>query len=183
MWTLGASVALALAADLAAVAADAFFEAETKAAYLFNFARFTDWPTGEVRDEIRLGVLDLREYRRPLAFFESKTIGGKKFRVIELSGTNKIQHCHMVFLNGADAKRIKRFLHAVKDEPILTIGEDRSFVREGGILAMLTSRNTISLLACITHARRQNVSVGSRLLELCETWLPDPKPDPRKAAQ
>lgn len=113
-------------------------EADLRAAYLFNFVRFTEWPEGAFNgngDELRIGVLGseeaLAEIQKKL---EGKSVGKRVLKFKRGAVPGDLKSCALVFVSDAQKAQISAVVETFKGEPVLTVGESEGFVSSGGII-------------------------------------------------
>jgi len=124
-WLASASRAVAQSAD------------DVGAAFLYNFAKFVEWPAKSFPDAaapITIGFVG----KTPMAdIFEQnvrgKTAAGREFLVKRLDGLAGAETCQMVFLT--DASQAAALVGATKSKSILTVGLGDAFLSAGGMIA------------------------------------------------
>jgi hypothetical protein len=163
-----------MAASPSAIAADPptapASEVDLKVAFLLNFARFVKWPgpTATNDEPFVVGVFDLEPLREPLAQLERKTVRDRAFRVRHCRGTNDVAGCHILFINASEPEIQKSVLAAVKDKPVLTVGEAPEFLAEGGIVRFVLRNDRLRLQMSRLAATRAGLELSARLLEIAE---------------
>jgi YfiR/HmsC-like len=171
-----------------APATSASLEYEVKAAFLFRFAQFVEWPADTFKepsepftyctigDDPFHGALE-----RTLT---GKTIGTRQLRVEHLSGTGagtststaKIGECQVLFVGGlADRKHVAETLASTGSLPILTVGEADQFVENGGAIGFCTEDNKIRFEVNLDAAGKAGLKISAKLLALAKTVLGAPK--------
>jgi YfiR/HmsC-like len=156
-------------------------EYSIKAAFLFHFAQFVEWPEGAFRkadsplvyctigEDPFQGLLD--------ATLKDKTIGAHAFQIRHLKQIQDAEGCHLVFVGEGEKKQILAALAVLKGSPILTVGESERFVQEGGIIAFCLEENKIRFEINLEAAEKANLKISSRLLALAKTVIGKPKRD------
>lgn len=152
-----------LAGDLPLYAQDISLEYRVKAAYLFNFARFVEWPAEAVSGPLTLCVAGRDVFGPVLAdTVKDESIGGRPLvaRVI----LEPEPDCNVVFVpRGAAASA---YLRAASGRPVLTIGETPDFQRMGGIVTFVVQDGNVRFEINRTAAERAKLRISSRLLRL-----------------
>jgi hypothetical protein len=155
----------------AAAAQDAPEEAEIQAAFLFNFGKFVEWPPiafqhGGPFTICVIGDPKLSDAVELLA--RGKNINGKEVRVHRLNSHDVADACHILFI-GRDARKEKGpLLAAVRNIPVLTVGEEEGFEEQGGILNLANEKDRIQLQANPEAARQAGLTISSKLLSLAK---------------
>ena len=113
-------------------------EADVKAAFLYNAAKFVEWPTNAFTSEtapLRVGVFGDDEFLARLSVLLSdKKAHGRAFEVKKITNPQDAKNFQIVFVGAAENKRGLLVLDAVKKSPVLTIGESDEFLEYGGII-------------------------------------------------
>jgi hypothetical protein len=175
---LGALV-LVLGGDWAGGQATATSEYQVKAAFLFHFAQFVDWPPETYKDAASpltyctaggdpfQGGLD--------ASMNGKTIGGRPIRVLHLKEAGESQGCQILFLGIADKKLVSATLAKLSGSPVLTVGESINFAQGGGMIGFLLEDNKVRFEINLEAAERAKLKISARLLALAKTVIGGPK--------
>jgi hypothetical protein len=155
-------------------------EYEVKAAFLFRFAQFVDWPpeafkaAGEPFTYCTIGEDPFQgALERTL---NGKTIGQRALRVEHLNGAGKIGECQVLFVGGSgDKKHIEETLASTGNLPILTVGEADRFAEDGGAIGFCTEDNKIRFKVNLVAAGKAGLKISAKLLALAKTVLGVPK--------
>ena len=154
-------------------------EYQVKAAFLFHFAQFVDWPPEAfkaidspityctVGEDPFQGALD--------ASLDGKKIGARAFRVQHFKQMQQIQECQVLFLGSAEKKSIAAELANLKGAPVLTVGESENFAHGGGIIGFLLEDNKVRFEINVEAAERAKLKISARLLALAKTVIGGPK--------
>lgn len=145
-------------------------EYQIKAAFLYHFAQFVEWPDSTLngRDlSLNLCIFDgdphLLELRNSI---EGKSIGSRVFHVRPLSQAQEIQGCQILFLSRDEARRQSAMLKSLRCLPVLTVGETSNFLAEGGMIRFHTEDNKIRFDINLGSADLSHLKISSRLLLL-----------------
>jgi hypothetical protein len=152
------------------VGMDSADEYEIKAAMYVNTLRLVDWPAakrGDPASPLVIGVAGSDEMARALeTIARSKNASGRRFTIRRISGTVGLEDCHSVFLGGGDRKKIQAALQSLGREPVLTIGEDDSFIPLGGMIALALRNGTVEIEVNLDVVRNDGLSISSQLLKI-----------------
>ncbi|MBO7433189.1 MAG: YfiR family protein [Salinivirgaceae bacterium] len=128
--------AIAVLSLIAGSAHAQYSEYEVKAAYVFNFAKFIEWPESYIGDTIQLCI-----YKDdPFGIILEKTMIGRKangrsWNIRRVSNINDIGNCHILILSGTKQHEIMQVLKAIDKKPIVTIGDEMAgFCMLGGVI-------------------------------------------------
>ena len=142
-------------------------EYEVKAAFVYNFAKFVEWPpnSGGATNFCVLGPE--HAYSALEAVVRGKTISGRPPQVKRLnSGAEARGQCQILFIASKEAGRPAAILAALKDESILTIGESEKFLEEGGTINFLLEDDRVRFEISLPPAHRAHLAISSKLLQL-----------------
>jgi len=159
---LGAAVAVA----------DGYTESEIKAAFLYKFTGFVEWPDSSFPDKdtpFRIGVLG----EDPFGKILDDTVRGKKAKnrdiLIKRSGdANDLKECHIVFISSSEERRLRTILDEFKKSSALTVGDTEDFAKDGGIINLVAVDNRIGLEVNVDAAKDAKFRISSRLLKLAK---------------
>jgi hypothetical protein len=148
-------------------------EYQIKAVFLYNFVQFTEWPTNaflNTNSPVVIGVLGGDPFGKWLdeAVHHQKK-NGRVIQVERFQKVEEITNCHALFVSSSEETRMPQILAALRDRPILTVGETDDFVKRGGMIQFATEKNRIRLRINVNAAKVPNLSISSKLLRLADT--------------
>jgi hypothetical protein len=152
-------------------------EYEVKAAFIYNFAKFVEWPEGAFSSgnaAINLCVTDEGPSMKAFESVRGKTVKGREIVVGQCDEIQDIAACHILFVSSSGKKRPGQVLEAVKGRRILTVGDEKGFARLGGIINFITVDNKISFEINPDAAKRAGLEISSKLLKLAEIVREEP---------
>lgn len=156
-------------------------EYAVKAAFLFHFAQFVEWPEGAFQDaNSPLVYCTIGEDPFQGALDESlkgKTIEARALQVRHLKDGRDAQGCHVVFIGKTDKRRVTDELTSLGNSPVLTVGETEQFLRDNGMIAFCMEENKIRFNINLEAAKKAKLKISSRLLTLARTVIGTPKRD------
>ncbi|MBU1054115.1 MAG: YfiR family protein [Proteobacteria bacterium] len=145
-------------------------ESKLKAAFIYNFAKFVDWPATESKDtssqSFVIGVLGSNPIIEELLAIEGKIIKGRKLAVRLLSNIKEINNCQVVFISASEKNNLISILNAVKNKEILTVSDMNNFVGNGGNIGFVRIENKIRFDINLKTAEKSNLKIRSDLLAL-----------------
>lgn len=161
-------VCLLAAAPLPAQNDASMPEDDIKAAFLFSFAKFIEWPPRAGEDAaLVVGVLGRDGFAATLEqTVRGKTVNGKPLVVKRLARPQEALGCHVVFIGGGDRNRVKQILSALPASGVLTVGEAEQFAQWGGIINFVKETNRIRFEINADAATRAGLRISSRVLQL-----------------
>ena len=154
---------LVLSAAVALHAQEVSLEYQLKAAYLLNFVKFVEWPSGAGSGPLVICVAGRNPFGAALAetlrdeFVSDRMLAA---RVIAMPESG----CHVLFLPHGVAPTT--YLRAARDSPTLTVGESPEFIAEGGIVNFIVDQGKIRFQISPDAAERAELRISSHLLRL-----------------
>lgn len=146
-------------------------EYKVKAAFLFNFAKFVEWPErhGDTGSVI-IGVIGLDPFGENLdQVVRDKTVGTKPIAIRRFAGLEQLQPCDILFISPSESSRLDAILKALDGTATLTVGEDEGFVRKGGVIRFFTEESKIRFEINLDAAEYEGLRLSSRLLQVART--------------
>jgi hypothetical protein len=165
---LAVLVALAISAQLRAQSDAA--EYRIKATFLFDFAKFVDWPADTFKDEkqpITFCTVGKDPFRGALdEVVSGKMSGNHSLRVRHYKLPQDILGCHILFIGSQKKKYIAEVLTRLKHAPVLTVGESDGFVQQGGMIGFVLEEDKLQFNVNLGAARAAQLKISSKLLSL-----------------
>jgi YfiR/HmsC-like len=163
------AIGLVLGSAALGRANDAVTDYDVKAAFLYNFAKFVEWPDArfQTADEaIVIGVLGNDDFADRLArIVAGKRVRGRGLVVHSGDAIAEIGDCHIVFVAGAAAERVNRVLAAV-GPATLVVGETASFARRGGMINFILENRRVLFEINVQALTRAGLKASSQLLSV-----------------
>ncbi|MBF0477398.1 MAG: YfiR family protein [Deltaproteobacteria bacterium] len=154
-------------------------ESRVKAAFIYNFAKFVEWPEQALPDKddtILLCAIEDTDFGQAFDLIEEKIVKGRKvvYQCCPKS-SRALDTCHIVYLNSQDPKIVQEVLRSLKGRHVLTVGELDGFVQLGGIINLYSSDNKIRFEINVDAANRAGLKLSSQLLKLAKIYREEPK--------
>lgn len=154
-------------------------EYQVKAAFLFHFAQFVEWPPQAFKsDASPLTYCTIGEdpFQGALdASLSGKMIGTRPIRVEHLKEAQDMRECHIVFIGPMEKKRISSVLAVLKGAPVLTVGDSEHFVNEGGVIGFCLEAKKVRFEINLDVATEAQLKISAKLLTLAKTVIGDPR--------
>jgi len=152
--------------------APAFDEYQVKAAFLYNFAKFVEWPPGTFAnstDPIAICIVGQNPFGSALeSMVQGKKVGDRTFAVRRLADTQQSGQCQILFIGATEWRRTRALLDAVKSTGVLTVGESEDFMALGGIINFRLDGPRVRIQVDLQMAERARLRISSKLLSLAE---------------
>ena len=147
-------------------------EPQVKAAFLFNFAKYVDWPRGAFAtpdSPIVLGVVGRDEMGDALAkTISGKTVDGRRFELKRFTAGDNCAGCHILFLSASEKKRLPEILARLRGASVLTVGESESFLQAGGVINFARRNQRVRLEVNAAAADQAGLKISSKLLNVAD---------------
>ena len=163
-----------LIAPLAWGAAPVPTEYEVKAAFLYNFGRFVEWPAAEAadtpaREPFVIGVLGEDQFDGLLErMLRGKTVRDRPVVVKHFARVTDLDGTDVLFVAPSQQARLEAALAAAaaKRPRTLTVGEGDDFTRRGGMIAFVVRDRKVRFEVNLAEAERSGLKISSELLKL-----------------
>lgn len=147
-------------------------ECQIKAAFLFNFTQFVEWPAAAFPDPqapLIIAVLGEDPFGPTLdGVVRGEASGRHPIKVERYQSPEEIGHCHVLFIGYRDAEQLDRAFAQLKGRSILTVGDVKGFATRGGMIRFLNVNNKIRLRVNVEAARSAGLILSSKLLRPAE---------------
>jgi hypothetical protein len=143
-----------------------------KAALLFNFAKFAQWPEtafGSDSAPLRVCVIGENPFGSALTSLEGKTAIDRPLAVARIATVEDAPACQILFVSASEQGRLDQILDAVGALPILTVADMGQFTGSGGIVALKAVDNQSRLEINVEAAEKAGLKLSSKLLRLADT--------------
>jgi hypothetical protein len=140
-------------------------EYRLKAAFVYNFALFTEWPA-EVGTTLNLCVFGEDPFGEEIDPLQGKMVGDRSIAVHHRTGIEDLKSCAIVFIANSAIGSLPRVLDSLRGAAVLTVADSPGAARQGVALNMTVARNKISFEANLKAVRDSGLNLSSKLLRL-----------------
>ncbi len=179
-------------AHAAQAASETSREYQIKAAFLYNFVKFTDWPgesaadsndpnTVDSNEPITIGIIGEDPFGDAFEPVKDKRVKGrtivlKRFKGLEESKQSNeqiegVRKCRLLFVCRSQKKQLGQIIDLVKDRPVLTVADMEGFLESGGMINFIMEDNKVRFEVNLAAARHAGLRINSRLLGLAKRVL------------
>lgn len=145
-------------------------EYQIKAAFLFNFARFVEWPKSAFAtptSPLVIGILGEDPFRDDL----TKTVGNKAVDTHpvvtkEFRSVAEATNCHVLFISTSEKKKLPEILQSLKGTSVLTVAETDGFIEKGGMINFVLEGTKIRFQINKDAAASAGLKISSKLMTL-----------------
>ena len=156
---------LVLAVNLGAAATPDY---QVKAAYLYNFAKFVEWPAGS--SPVRICVMGKDPFGGTLdETVAGRSVNGRPLEARKLPEGGEPGGCQVIFFSEADTEKPEAALRAAEKAGALTVGESRAFQDGGGMIRFLEEGGKVRFDINLEAVKRARLQVSSQLLRVARS--------------
>ncbi len=149
---------------------------QLKALYLFNFAKYTEWPKEVFPNESApfvLGIFGRDPFRSDIDIIKDKTIKGRKLVIKYFHSVEEVTNCHLLFICSSEISNLAQILRALGNAHILTIGEADGFIEQSGMINLVPEQKSpgtqvVGFEINQAAAEKANLKLDTQLLKLAK---------------
>jgi hypothetical protein len=144
-------------------------EYQVKAAFLYNFVKFVDWPATPAAQDgpIEICVLGKDPFAGALErVVEGKTVNGRPLVIRRIGDITAARPCQVLFVSASEAGRVSEITKAVRGWNVLTVSEIDRFSERGGIITFLMEGQRVRFQINPKRAASAGLTISSKLLQL-----------------
>lgn len=149
------------------VQADNLAEYRLKAAFLYNFISFTEWPVG-LGNILNLCVYGPDPFGEDLDKLQGRSVTGRSLVVLRTNSLDVLSNCQVVFITHPVIANLPRVLDNLSGKPVLIVADTLGAARQGVALNMATEQNKILFEANLGAAHNNGLVLSSKLLRLAK---------------
>ena len=168
--------ALLLLLPAGAAAQGTYQEYDVKAAFLYNFTKFVEWPPEAFRSPdspMAICVFGEDPFGESLdAVVRGETLNGRRLEVRRTRSLQELRDCQTLFVPGAERERFAEVFSAVRDASVLTVGEVDGFLPQGGVIRFVVEQGRVRFEINLDAAERSRLKLSSKLLRLARAVYP-----------
>ncbi len=147
-------------------------EYHVKAAYLYQFTKFTQWPTialGKKDSPIRICILGDNPFGTVLDKLSKKTSQNRFLALDYLTfpkDSSNFVNCQLIYISNSEEQRLAQILQLTENFPVLTVSDMNNFASRGGIIGLVLDNQKIRLEINFEASSIAGVKISSKLLEI-----------------
>lgn len=143
-------------------------ESSLKAAYLYQFLRFVEWPAADASSTLRVCVLGKETFASALdRAMEGRRVGGRRVELVRLGeDLGAAALCSLVFVPAGEERRLPDLRRAVGGHPLLLVGDDPDFALKGGTIGFFREKDRVRFEVNVATAESAGLRISSRMLDV-----------------
>jgi hypothetical protein len=147
-------------------------EYEVKAAFLYNFAKFVEWPERSfpnAQSDFTICVLGNDPFGRTLDdALEGKMIGSRHVKLERVKDAARARQCQMVFVSPSESQQLGGIIDQLRGASVLVVGETDGFAQAGGTVQFTLEQDRVRFTINPDAAERAGLRLSSKLLALAK---------------
>jgi len=172
--SLGIAGSISLLCAIAAQAQSAP-EYQVKAAFLFNFAKFVEWPSNKfpsadaplqicIFGQGPFGV----DFERVIA---GKSVSGHTLQISYPTNTTEARTCHILFIPSTQKKKMQQILDSLKGASVLTVADTEGFAQMGGDVNFVLDDDRVRFEINLKATDAEHLKLSAKLLAVAKTVI------------
>lgn len=150
-----------------AIAVAAPTEYEVKAAFLYNFAKFTEWPSASSDSSLELCLFGNGPYRKALQSLEGKHVRDQVLSVRVLDTADIPDSCRILYVTAEKTDMLDAIYKSISGhQGLLSVSDIEGFTQSGGIIEFRLIDNKLRFAINLQAARASEIDLSSKLLRL-----------------
>lgn len=147
-----------------------------KAGFLFNFAKYVEWPADSFEkpdSPISIGIVGADPFGEDLdKTLRNKTVKERGFIIRRYAEASDIKPCHILFIPRTENGRLAEILKKTDSWAALTVGEDEGFIKGGGIVNILIEKEKPRLEVNPEAAEKAHLTINAKFLKVATIVRP-----------
>jgi hypothetical protein len=152
-------------------------EYQVKAAYLFNFIRFVEWPDAtpaDTQSKWVIGVVGNSPISDELSkLVESKSILGRELQVKTFQATDNLRACNILFISESEKRHLPSILAGLRGSSVMTVADMEHFIDAGGMVQFVVEDARVRISIDVGATGRARLKVSSKLLAMARAVTAD----------
>lgn len=149
-------------------------EYEVKASYLFNFAKYVEWPSSAFPREstpLTMCIIGKSPLNEVIESLTGKTIQNRRVVIRQFSKVEDLNECNILFVNAATKTPLPQILAFLAPHPILTVSDGKGFASDGGTIEFIPVGDNIRFKINNRAAQKAHIKISSHLLRLATSVI------------
>jgi hypothetical protein len=153
-------------------AEEALPEYQVKAAYLYNFLKFVEWPESAFPDPLApivIGISGDDPFGNSLPqVITGKTVQGRDLVIHKYHSGEDMRGAHILFISPSEKKRLPHILFSLRGSSVLTVADIEGFLEAGGMIQFLSENDRVRFAINVDASSRAKLKISSKLLSLAK---------------
>jgi hypothetical protein len=147
-------------------------EYEVKAAFLYNFTKFIEWPETQFPGAtFSMCIFGDDPFGHAIDnVTRGKTVNGRVIKIRRVSEIVEARECQILFVGSADRRKTQQLLDAASLPPVLTVGDSVEFLRVGGLIGFSMDDSHVGVIINQNAAEARGLKISAKLLSLATIY-------------
>jgi hypothetical protein len=144
-------------------------EAQAKAAFVLNFARYVEWPAAVFatpQSPLAVCLVGRDALGPALAALDGRQVQGRAMKVRLRVVPDELRGCHVVFIGESEERRVQTLLHALAGQPVLTVSDTERFTESGGCVGIVLGEERLQFEVNRAALDQAQLKASASLLRL-----------------
>lgn len=145
-------------------------EYQIKAAFLYNFAKFVDWPAGAFPNPqapFAICILGTDPFGSAIdSLLRGKTVGEHPVVIQRSREPSEVRHCQIVFVSASEKRRLPEIIASLQKANVLIVGDTDHFADSGGTIQLILEEDHVRFAVNVDAADGAGLKISSKLLAL-----------------
>ena len=143
-------------------------EYEVKAVFIYNLAKFIEWPDKSFDNSstLTLYILGDDPFGSELDAIRDKLIQGRRVVVKQIDSPDDLDNAGILFIPSSEKERLRNILKSISDLPILTVGDTKSFAQRGVMINFYLENSKIRFEINLEAANLAGLKISSNVLRM-----------------
>ena len=147
-------------------------EYQIKAAYLYKFAAYVEWPPAAFADSntpVVIGVIGADELAAELKNIKAPlTVNNREIQIRPLKPGDSMTGLQILFIGRQESSRLKQLLDSLQSQPVLTVTEWGGAIGAGSVINFVPVDDRIRFEVSTASAERSGLKISARLLSVAQ---------------
>jgi hypothetical protein len=165
-WLLALVLGYGLPVAYTPAQANSTLEYKVKAAFIYNFIAFTQWPEGIADHTINLCLYGEDYFGKEINKLQEKSVGTRSIKVLRIEDAGQLKQCQVIFFSKSAGDNLTGILSSLSAAPILTLADNPGAISQGIAINMNLVNEKIVFEINLGIARKHGLDISSKLLQL-----------------
>jgi len=144
-------------------------EYAVKAAFVYNFLKYVEWPATagcKAKESLKLGIWGLNQFDDSFDKFKGKSIDRCFLEISEISGKQSLDQFQAVFISSSEKAGLQAILARLEPFPVLIIGDSPGYMQAGVMINLIQRDDKLGFEINMKTAKAAGLKISSQLLKL-----------------
>jgi hypothetical protein len=154
-----------------AQSANSMAEYRVKAAYIFNFAKYVDWPVADSK-QFQVCSAGRDDLGGALSALDNRLVQGRAIQVRQNVAMDQLKDCQIIFVGERDSKMLSSVVRQMLGTPVLIVTDNQQTVEAGAHIILASAEDRVEFDVNLATLQRSNLKASSQMLKLARNTKP-----------